>query len=58
MVEDIKDNINKTKNMDLEYLLGGMEENIREIGLMENKMEKGYIDKKMEFKGKVYGKTV
>jgi hypothetical protein len=58
MVEDIKDNIKKIKNTDLEYLLGVMEENIREIGLMENKMEKGYIDKKMEFKDKVYGKTV
>lgn len=37
MVENMKDNIRKIANMDTEPILGQMEENIKETGLMANK---------------------
>lgn len=56
MAEFTKDNMLMTRNQDMAYLLGLMEENTKVIGKMENNMVKEYILIKMAIKEKVFGK--
>lgn len=42
MVRNMMGNINMTKNMDLEFLIGQTVNNFKVIGLMVNKMARGY----------------
>ena len=56
-LENIQDIIKKIKNMDMVYLNGLMEKNIKDIGKMENKMEKGkIIIQEIMFGLKAFGK--
>ena len=51
MVENILDIIKRIKSMDMEFLNGLMERNIKDTGKMVNKMEKVNII----ILGKIYG---
>lgn len=58
MAEDTKDNTLMIKNKVMDSLIGQMEDVIKEVGKMENKMEKAYIQTQLVNKDKVFGVTV
>ena len=58
MAEDTKDNTLMIKNKVMDSLIGQMEDVIKEVGKMENKMEKAYIQTQLENKDKVFGVMV
>ena len=58
MEEDIKDNINLIKNMDLEHIHGKMVENILDNGKIVKDTVEGKLYLLMELKDKVYGKMM
>ena len=58
MAEDTKDNTLMIKNKVMDSLIGQMEDVIKEVGKMENKMEKVYIQTQLENKDKVFGVMV
>lgn len=58
MAEDTKDNTLMIKNKVMDSLIGQMEDVIKEVGKMENKMEKVYIQTQLENKDKGFGVMV
>lgn len=58
MEENMKDSINLIKNMDLENILGQMEEDITGNGLTVNDMDKVRLSMSMVHKNKVCGKMI
>ena len=57
MEESILEVIKMIKRMDMEFLRGLMEGNMKEIGKMENNMEKDFTPEETDKPKKVLGKT-
>jgi len=55
MVENLSEIIKKIKNKDMVNFIGLIKKFIKEIGIMENSMEKVYIYHLMVNKNKEYG---